>query len=195
MCRITSVSGRSADQPRVPFGHVRPCQTHQWFCFRVSHSYLVTSRTLVSSRRLFFFWRAALRFCCSKKSHTRARRSEGVAQVGAHILTPYGWCYGREQMVFGQQQIRVACLQVCRTRNGCGLLLCRIDRSDRQHSKNLRHVRADWRLHIRGVELMQVGTVRMSQHRVTLTGPMHSGDNDDQAFLLSDGRDANLCYV
>ena len=56
-------------------------------------------------------------------------------------------------------------------------------------------MRADWRLHIRGVELMQVGTVRMSQHRVSLTGFVHSGDNDDQAFLFSDGRDANLCYV
>ena len=59
MCRRTSVSGRSADQPRVSFGHASACQTHQWFCFRVSHSYLVTSRTLVSSRR-FFFLRAAL---------------------------------------------------------------------------------------------------------------------------------------
>ena len=58
--------------------------------------------------------------------------------------------------------------------------------------KILRHVREPIGVS-GGVELMQVGTVRMAQHRVTLTGPKHSGDNDDQAFLLSDCRDANLC--
>ena len=100
MCRITSVSGRSADQSRVSFGHVSPCQTHQWFCFRVFDSCVVTSRTLVPSRR-FFFLRAALRFRCSKKSCTRARRSKVLHWWVEHILTHYGWCYGRGQMVFG----------------------------------------------------------------------------------------------
>ena len=55
MGRITFVSGRSTDQPRVSLGLVSPCETHQWFCFRVFHSRVVTSRSLVSSRRFFFF--------------------------------------------------------------------------------------------------------------------------------------------
>ena len=57
---------------------------------------------LISS--FFFFWRAALRFCCSKKSHTRARRRKVLHWWVEHILTPYGWCYGRGQMVFGNSR-------------------------------------------------------------------------------------------
>ena len=91
-------------------------------------------------------------------------------------------------------QIRLPCFQVLRTCSGCGLLLCRLDGSEQVAQLDLATcARADWFLILGGVELMQVGTVRMAQHRVTLTGPMQSGDTDDQAFLLSDCRGANLC--
>ena len=101
MCRITSDSGRSADQQRVSFGNSSLCQTHQWFCFSVFHSCVVTSRTLVPSRRLFF---CVPRFVKNKKiieSCTRARRSKVLHRWVAHVLTPYGWCCGRGQMVSG----------------------------------------------------------------------------------------------
>ena len=103
MCRITSVSGRSADQPRVSFGHVSPCETHQWFCFLVFDSCVVTSTTLVSSRR-FFFCVPRFVFVVPRKSHTRARRRKVLHSWVEHILTHYGWCFGRGQMVFGNSR-------------------------------------------------------------------------------------------
>ena len=49
---------------------------------------------------VFFFLRAALvkneQF---RNSCTRARRREVLHWWVAHILTHYGWCYGRGQMV------------------------------------------------------------------------------------------------
>ena len=83
MCRITSVSGRSADQPRVSFGHVSPCETHQWFCFLVFDSCVVTSRTLVSSRRFFACRASFLLF--QKIAHT-CEAQKGVALVGGTHL-------------------------------------------------------------------------------------------------------------
>ena len=196
MCRITSVSGRSADQQRVSFGSSSLCQTHQWFCFRVFHSCVVTSRTLVPSRSLFF---CVPRFVKKQKNHRivhTGKAQQGVAQVGRTHLDALRLVLWKGPDGVWSQQIRVACLQVRRTRNGCGLLLCRIDRSDQTAQFDFAtFARADWLLHVGVVDLMQVGTVHMAQHRVTLTGPEHSGDNDDQAFLLSDGRDANLCCV
>ena len=60
---------------------------------------------------------------------------------------------------------------------------CGVDRSEQiAQLKFATCARADWRLHIRGVELMQVGKVRIAQHHVALTGPMHSGEKDGQTF-------------
>ena len=196
MCRITSVSGRSADQQRVSFGNSSLCQTHQWFCFRVFHSCVVTSRTLVLISS-FVFLRAAL--CKKQKNHRivhTSKAQQGVAQVGRTRLDALRLVLWKGPDGVWSQHIRVACLQVRRTRNGWGLLSVVSTGATRQHSLILRHsARADWLPHIGVVEQMQVGTVRMAQHRVTLTGLKHSGDNDDQAFLLFDGRDANLCCV
>ena len=196
MCRITSVSGRSADQQRVSFGNSSLCQTHQWFCFRVFHSCVVTSRTLVPSRRLFF---CVPRFVKNKKNHRivhTSKAQQGVAQVGRTRLDALRLVLWKGPDGVWSQHIRVACLQVRRTRNGWGLLSVVSTGATRQHSLIFATcARADWLLHIGVVELMQVGTVRMAQHRVTFTGLKHSGDNDDQAFLLCDGRDANLCCV
>ena len=195
MCRITSVSGRSADQPRVLFRRGSPCQQHQRFfsCASFMCGY-EENACLISS--FFFFLRAAL--VKNNNSETRAHMQGAVRfpLVGrTHLDNVQGCCVGRGQMVLADQQIWLPCFQVLRTCSGCGLLLCRLDRSDQvAQLENLATcARADWLLHIGGVELMQVGTVRMAQHRVALTGPRHSGDNDDQAFLLSDCRDANLC--
>ena len=145
----------------------------------------------------FVFLRAAL--CKKQKNHRivhTGKAQQGIAQVGRTHLDGLRLVLWEGPDGVWSQHIRVACLQVRRTRNGCGLLLCRIDRSDQTAQFDFAtFARADWLLHIGVVELMQVGTVHMAQHRVTLTGPKHSGDNDDQAFLLSDGRDANLCCV
>ena len=138
MCRITSVSGRSADQQRVSFGHASPCQTHQWFCFRVFHSCVVTSGTLVPSSFVFFL-RAALIKKNEKiiESCTRARRSE-VLHTRLDALRLVLW-KGPDGV--WSQHIRVACLQVRRTRNGWGLLSVVSTGATRQHSLILRHVR------------------------------------------------------
>ena len=75
--------------------------------------------------------------------------------------------------------------------------MCRLDRSEQVAQLDLATcARADWFLTLGGVELMQVGWHRA--HGATscgVEGPMHSGDNDDQAFLRSDGRDVNLCCL
>ena len=67
MCRITSVSGRSTDQPRVSLGLVS--QQHQRF-FGVLPSCVVTKRTRVSSRLFFFFF--VPRLFKTKNSKNRA---------------------------------------------------------------------------------------------------------------------------
>ena len=69
MCRVTSVPGRSTDQPRVSFRPVSPCQQHQRFfgCASFMYGY-EENACLISS---FFFSRAAL-VLKTNNSKTRA---------------------------------------------------------------------------------------------------------------------------
>ena len=134
MCRITSVSGRSADQPRVP------C----WTCTPMSNASVVLfscvsfvfgheqNACLISSS--FFFLACRASFLLFQKIAHTCKAEKGVALVGGTHLDALRLVLWKGADGVWQQQIRVACLQVRRTRNGCGLLLCRIDRSDRQHS-------------------------------------------------------------
>ena len=111
-----------------------------WTCTPVSNASVVLfscvsfvfgheqNACLISSS--FFFLACRASFLLFQKIAHTCKAEKGVALVGGTHLDALrlvlwkgadGACY---------HQIRLPCFQVLRTRNGCGLLLCRIDRSD-----------------------------------------------------------------
>ena len=118
-----------------------------WTCTPVSNASVVLfscvsfvfghEQNACPSRRLVFFLTCRASFLMFQKNHRivhTCKAEKGVALVRGTHLDALRLVLWKGADGVWQQQIRVACLQVCRTRNGCGLLLCRIDRSDRQHS-------------------------------------------------------------